>query len=123
MEIFFFSIASFRRKYILYEIFEEPRRYNNYPYDLDEIFFKELFFYKNAENIRGKKKKIFFFFFLNKMILPVFVEYLAKKSNDRAVRKSEALKTNALFECECCYNNEILREDMIECDLGHLFCM
>lgn len=33
-----------------------------------------------------------------------------------------ARRDNLLYECECCFNNEYLIEDMIDCDKGHQFC-
>jgi hypothetical protein len=47
-------LEKFQKNYIIYEIYSEPRRYMPYPYDLDEKFFKELFFVKNENRIDGE---------------------------------------------------------------------
>mmetsp|Transcript_16774 Transcript_16774/g.18190 ORF Transcript_16774/g.18190 Transcript_16774/m.18190 type:complete len:803 (+) Transcript_16774:67-2475(+) len=33
-----------------------------------------------------------------------------------------ALEENAIYECQCCYNNEYAFEDMVQCTEGDLFC-
>ena len=60
-------------------------------------------------------KTVFFYFTLK--------EYFKQKVQERACKVEEARNNNLLCECECCYTNELLLEDMIKCDNGHEYCM
>ena len=37
-------------------------------------------------------------------------------------RRKEAQEQGVLLECTCCFDNEVLPEDMTVCNNGHIFC-
>ena len=41
---------------------------------------------------------------------------------NRAIKLQEAKSQGLLQECSCCYDDEVLIEDMLSCPKGHLFC-
>jgi len=54
--------------------------------------------------------------------LHTFTEFLLDKETARELRITEAKERNELQECSCCYDTEVLFEDMLTCPEGHLFC-
>jgi TRIAD3 protein (E3 ubiquitin-protein ligase RNF216) len=65
-------------------------------------------------------------------ILANEIEFLKKiKTNEmiendiqlaKQLNNEDAIKENAIFECQCCYNNELSFEELIQCTEGDLFC-
>ena len=49
-------------------------------------------------------------------------DYLQDKEDHKAVRLAEAKESNALQECSCCFDDEVLLEDMLQCPRDHMFC-
>ena len=49
-------------------------------------------------------------------------EHLTTRAAERQKKISLARNRNELLECQCCYNDELLAEDMLSCDKNHFFC-
>jgi hypothetical protein len=49
-------------------------------------------------------------------------EYLNEKKKIYKEKYEHAKTTNTLLECGCCYNAELIDEDMLSCDSDHKFC-
>lgn len=49
-------------------------------------------------------------------------EYFRNKETERKIKLEVARARKELFECNCCYDDECLFEDMRACTDGHLFC-
>ncbi|XP_076442029.1 uncharacterized protein LOC143281024 isoform X2 [Babylonia areolata] len=73
----------------------------SYPEEPDEYFFYELWYTMNEQKVR---------------------EHFDQKAALRQVRVEEARTQNELYECQCCFEDECLFEDMNTCADGHLFC-
>ena len=76
-----------------------PRARKNVDYyiDSDLDFKEELFFVENEDAIK---------------------EHLRKEEN----RNKEMIESGGFFECQCCYDDQVILFDVIECELGHMFC-
>ena len=52
---------------------------------------------------------------------------ITKKKTERAVRRTTKLaaakKSGELVECQCCYLEDLLVEEMVFCQSGHVFCV
>ena len=48
--------------------------------------------------------------------------HLQAKKKEREKRFEEARAAGELEECGCCYDDEVMREDMLECPNKHRFC-
>ena len=55
-------------------------------------------------------------------LLFAVTEYIADKKHDRAQRMAMARIRGEFHTCACCYDDEVLFEDMLACPDGHLFC-
>ena len=73
------------------------RKYVDYYVDSDPDFIEELFYVENEDAIK---------------------EHLQKEEN----RKKEMIESGGFFECQCCYDDQVILFDVIECELGHMFC-
>ncbi|KAK6181366.1 hypothetical protein SNE40_009232 [Patella caerulea] len=72
-----------------------------YPDNPDEFFFNELLYMNHELEIKMHLKKL----------------------EDEKKKKIEEAKSNGeLYECSCCFDDEVLFEDMATCADGHLFC-
>ena len=91
----------FSRKGKFYKLDNEDRQLGQYPDSLDEGFFRELCFLRNEKQIK---------------------DYIRNKELERQKKFERAKQSNTLAECICCYNNELLDEDMLPCTVEHLFC-
>ncbi len=57
-----------------------------------------------------------------------FLDYFNEKIAERNRRIDAARQTNSLLQCPICINDEVLAEDMVECDRvdqphTHAFCI
>ncbi|CAF0787945.1 unnamed protein product [Brachionus calyciflorus] len=95
------NIIKFQRRNKVYYFQNVPRDERVYPDSIDETFFKELWFIKNETLVR---------------------QYLTSKESNRKQRFEKAKQQNALIECQCCFDNEFLPEDIIQCESNHQFC-
>ncbi|XP_067681693.1 uncharacterized protein [Haliotis asinina] len=77
------------------------RKHSPLPDEPDERFYHELLFSQNEQNIKDH--------FLN-------IEQERKRKLEAARRNGE------LYECGCCFDDELLFEDLSACADGHLFC-
>ena len=48
--------------------------------------------------------------------------HFEQQAAERQAKVEEARANNELYECNCCYDDECLFEDMNVCSDGHLFC-
>lgn len=71
------------------------------PREPDEFFYYEKLFSENEEEIK---------------------RYLHDKKQVYELRLQEARDNGELMECQCCFDEECLFEDMAACPEGHLFC-
>ncbi|XP_078001133.1 uncharacterized protein LOC144453676 [Glandiceps talaboti] len=72
-----------------------------WPEDLDEMFFKELLFMQHE---------------------PLITEKLEEKKQAHQARVERARTRRELQVCVCCYEDELLFDEMVACEDGHLFC-
>ena len=47
---------------------------------------------------------------------------MKEQEDEKKRRLEEAREAGELYECTCCYDDEVLFEDMSACPDGHLFC-
>ncbi|KAJ8309325.1 hypothetical protein KUTeg_014199 [Tegillarca granosa] len=73
----------------------------DFPDEPDEFFFHEKYYYDFKVEIN---------------------DFLKEKQKLRDLKLEEARKNGELLECECCFDNECLGEDILSCNDGHLFC-
>ncbi|XP_071445941.1 uncharacterized protein [Hetaerina americana] len=59
-------------------------------------------------------------FIENKKVIADFIE---NKKKRRQQKFDEAKAKNELLTCNCCFDDELLTEDMSSCSDGHLFCI
>ncbi len=52
----------------------------------------------------------------------LFLAHLQRQKDEKAARLQAARDAGELQECTCCYDDEVLFEDMSTCPEGHLFC-
>uniref|UniRef100_T1J958 RING-type domain-containing protein n=1 Tax=Strigamia maritima TaxID=126957 RepID=T1J958_STRMM len=71
------------------------------PTIMDELFYKEKFFLEMEDKIKKYKKD---------------------KEVDRRKKIEMAKEKGELLTCDCCFEDELLIEDMLHCSDGHLFC-
>ncbi len=72
-----------------------------YPKTLDKRFFHELMYIKHENEIE---------------------KYKQEQDKFKTARLQKAKQENHLLECPCCYDNELIKEDMLACPLGHYYC-
>merc|ERR1719381_179205 len=48
--------------------------------------------------------------------------YMKQVEERRQIKISEAREAGSLIECQCCYSDECLEEDMLPCMGGHMYC-
>ena len=48
--------------------------------------------------------------------------HLAAKEAEKKARFNQAKEAGELKECGCCFDDEILPEDLLSCPSGHSFC-
>ena len=77
------------------------RQKSPYPHNLDERFFRELMYVKNKPQIQS---------------------FIRLQNREKQERKNVAKENDQLNECACCYDDELLEEDMRSCVAGHFFC-
>ncbi len=83
-------------------------------------------FIMNENNIKSnyKLKKLY----KTKITIIIFISFyqnkahILEKDQKRKQKFEDAKRKNNLLECPCCYENELLDEDMLACPDGHLFC-
>lgn len=71
------------------------------PEKTDEHFYMELMYTRHEKEIRG---------------------YFQEKKKAKKRRHKLAKEKGELLSCDCCCNDDILAEDMLPCQEGHLFC-
>eukprot|EP00918_Siedleckia_nematoides_P062606 GHVU01136503.1.p1 GENE.GHVU01136503.1~~GHVU01136503.1.p1 ORF type:complete len:333 (+),score=40.44 GHVU01136503.1:105-1001(+) len=71
------------------------------PEDPDEWFYRELYYANNEDQI---------------------LDHIANIVEEKRKRIEVARCYGQLLECPCCYDDELLTEDMLPCPDGHLFC-
>ena len=49
-------------------------------------------------------------------------EYLTTQKHLRNLKILNAKSKKLLIECQCCFDNELIEDDMMPCPMGHLFC-
>lgn len=72
-----------------------------YPRNLDRRFFHELMYIKNETEIKK---------YMNEQV----------KLKEKRLLQAKITKTNV--ECQCCFEDELIKEDMLACPQGHQFC-
>lgn len=93
--------TKFTKNRVSYKIDNIMREKQQYPDILDTNFFKEMQFIKNESQIKA---------------------YIIEKDQKRKQKFEDAKRNKNLLECTCCYDNELLDEDMLMCPEGHIFC-
>ena len=83
-----------------------------------EEFYDELRFAKNEVRIRRKSDDLR----LSEAIYLLASGYVNKMSKEHEKRVKKAKKGNETLECQICYQDELLLDDMLECNVGHLYC-
>nr|XP_018912992.1 PREDICTED: uncharacterized protein LOC109041192 isoform X2 [Bemisia tabaci] len=49
-------------------------------------------------------------------------DYIEQKKKDREEAFRKAKENNELFTCSCCFEDEVMKDDVITCPEGHVFC-
>ena len=49
-------------------------------------------------------------------------DHIEAKRASKERRVAEARENSELLECNCCFDDEVLQEDMLPCADGHLSC-
>ena len=52
----------------------------------------------------------------------IFSDYVSKKMEEKENRRELAKQRGELNECGCCFDDEVLAEDILTCPEGHFFC-
>lgn len=101
--IYSIFVVKFIKDYFPYKLEFEPRSPEKfkYPKQLDETFFKELLFVRHEQEI---------------------VAYLEKRERRRNAKIERAKKNNSFLTCNCCFNDELIDDDMVSCPSQHPFC-
>jgi TRIAD3 protein (E3 ubiquitin-protein ligase RNF216) len=60
--------------------------------------------------------------FLQEMIFGTKEKELVQYQADETLKRQAAVVEKAFFTCDCCFDDEILILDVLECDLNHMFC-
>ncbi|XP_006815806.2 uncharacterized protein LOC102801442 [Saccoglossus kowalevskii] len=105
----FAKVCNYQSKGRKYKGFQNRKKYRlkprtvqePWPEELDEIFFKELKFVQHEREIQN---------------------IIDERNVQRNERIEAARASNSLLECGCCYEDELLSEDMVSCPNAHLFC-
>ena len=50
------------------------------------------------------------------------IAYRESLNEERKNKIEEARAKNSLMECQCCFSDDCLMEEMLPCKAGHLFC-
>uniref|UniRef100_T1J9J9 RING-type domain-containing protein n=1 Tax=Strigamia maritima TaxID=126957 RepID=T1J9J9_STRMM len=101
-----------KHKYRLIPVVEEMKCYEpamkrikkelrEMPKEIDELFYQELTYLKLIDEIKG---------------------YRQRKDEEKRKRLEEAKSNGTLMTCECCFEEELLLDDMLPCPKDHLFC-
>lgn len=56
------------------------------------------------------------------VLLKIFTAMIREDQESRKQRFDEAKTAGLLEECTCCFDDEIMPEDMLTCPEGHAFC-
>lgn len=48
--------------------------------------------------------------------------YIENEKIARQIKFEEAKRTGSLLECQCCFDSEVLVEDIVYCPKDHSFC-
>lgn len=92
---------TFQKNHKKYKLENTRRKNVEYPNELNERFFQELLYINNEERIDA---------------------YTRQQNASKIEKLDYARKNNLLVECSCCYDDEVLSEDMLSCPKGHYFC-
>lgn len=93
--------VKFTKNRLSYKLSNVIRDKQPYPDILDTNFFKEMQFIKNENQIKA---------------------HILEKDRKRKEKFDDAKKNKTFLECPCCYDDELLDEDVLLCPDGHLFC-
>ena len=52
----------------------------------------------------------------------IYSDHIKERQEARERRLAKAKEDNELMECGCCFDDEVLQEDMLPCPDGHMFC-
>ncbi|XP_071079624.1 uncharacterized protein [Haliotis cracherodii] len=77
------------------------RKHSPFPDEPDERFYHELLFSQNEQRI---------------------TDHFVNRELDRKQKLEAARRNSELYECGCCFDDELLFEDLSACADGHLFC-
>jgi len=94
------SKKAFTKRFIRYELVDSKRLFE-YPSELDNGFFRELMFAKNRSAIKT---------------------FLDNQQETRKMKLEQARASGMVFTCNICCNDDLLDDDMIQCDIFHSFC-
>uniref|UniRef100_T1J9K2 RING-type domain-containing protein n=1 Tax=Strigamia maritima TaxID=126957 RepID=T1J9K2_STRMM len=99
--IYVYAINNFKNISTDHRVEYGPSEKIEMPQPMDELFYKELQYLELADDIK---------------------DYQKKKKDEKKRKVDDARCAGTLMTCECCFEDELLLEDMLPCVDDHLFC-
>lgn len=107
----------------------KPNDVKPYPENLDEDFLRELWFIKNESSVTSNQANLIFLPQFSPRFSEIFftstffsTEDFVNIKIERQLKLIRAKEEKSLFECQCCFDDQLLFEDMVACEKAHLFC-